>query len=494
MEVEHDDTPNREQRALTLATSLKEQANGQFESQHYKEALSLYGKAISVMQEAMGDTAHDGQNSELVSLLATLYSNRAATNLQLGEYESCIQDCKVVFERLDPSNGKVYVRAARAAVQLGNLRQAQAMVQRGITVPALSTNALLQKEGRQIQQLLLAENKGREEIATQQYAAAKSTYGNLLKTAPSAIPFLLGMARADLGLGLTDSALRLTKRVLMKQPRSAMGCWVRGQALFLMGEAETGLKMMQEALRLDPDSEEIKQSFRSFKKVKGWMEEAKQKMFTRAFAETVDLLSSCVEQCKPLPPKSPLFASLYTDRAEAYLRLKEYPKALKDCAVVLYAQEDNIPTWLIKFQALHGMDQSETAMEEIKHLLQRFEQDDRLRKAYERADFLIRKKRRVDYYELLGVPSIASAMEIKKAYKKRSLDFHPDRLPPGSTPEQQKEAQHKFQLLGEGLEILCDDFQRKLYDEGYDAAAIRERVEAANHAAHRHGGYNHYHR
>ncbi|KAG7350699.1 chaperone protein DnaJ [Nitzschia inconspicua] len=492
IEDENRDKSHRSKETLTLAVSLKEQANGQFESQHYKEALSLYSKAISVIENAT-DKNDFNEHPELSSLLATLYSNRAATNLQVGEYASCINDCETVYQRLDPCNSKVYIRASRASLQLGDLRQAQVILQRGLDVPSLSTNSLLKKEQRQISELILAEKRGQEELTTQQYATAKGTFGHLLKAAPSAVPFLLGAARADLGLGLTDSALRLTKRILMIHPRSPMGCWVRGQALFLMGEAETGIKMMQEALRLDPDSEEIKRSFRSSKKVKSWMKEAKQKMFVRAFAEAVDLLTSCIDQCDPLPPKSALFALLHTDRAEAFLRLKEYSKALKDCAVVLYAQEDNIPTWLIKFQALHGLDQSETAMDEIKHLLQRFEQDDRLRKAYERADFLIRKKRRVDYYQLLDVPKIASAMEIKKAYKRRSLDFHPDRLPPGSSPEQQQEAQQKFQLLGEGLEILCDDFQRKLYDEGYDAAAIRERVEAANQAAHRHRGYNHYH-
>jgi curved DNA-binding protein CbpA len=132
-------------------------------------------------------------------------------------------------------------------------------------------------------------------------------------------------------------------------------------------------------------------------------------------------------------------------------------------------------------------------MEEITQLLQKFEQNEQLLNAYQHADFLSRKKRRVDYYKLLEVSPIASNMEIKKAYKKRSLNFHPDRLPPDATTEQRQEAQRSFQLLGEGLEILSDDFQRKLYDDGYDAAAIRERVEAANQAAHRHREYDQYH-
>lgn len=131
----------------------------------------------------------------------------------------------------------------------------------------------------------------------------------------------------------------------------------------------------------------------------------------------------------------------------------------------------------------------ETALNEVKDLLQKFPQDESLRKAYQQADFLLRKQRRVDFYALLGISSIASEMEIKKAYKRKALELHPDKLPPGSSPKKQKQAQEQFQLLGEGLEILCDDFMRRLYDDGYDPEAIRERVEAAKQAAHSHRGY-----
>ena len=70
------------------------------------------------------------------------------------------------------------------------------------------------------------------------------------------------------------------------------------------------------------------------------------------------------------------------------------------------------------------------------------------------------------------------------AYKRLALDWHPDKN--NETAEAQAAAEAKFKLLGEALEILTDDFMRKLYDEGYDKAAIEERVQAANRAAREH--------
>lgn len=256
-------------------------------------------------------------------------------------------------------------------------------------------------------------------------------------------------------------------------------------------------EMLGPALRLDPDDDDIKRSYRTAKNVKERAELAQQKLFSRQFTEAIDLASSAIEQYQPtLPPKSPLYATLYTLRAQAYLRLKKYKESLEECALVLYAQEDHIPAWLIRIQSHHGLDDHETAMSEVKDVLSKFPEQPELQKAYEQADFLLRKSRRVDYYKLLDCSPIASEMEIKKAYKRRALELHPDRITAtGASEEKVLEAQKNFQLLGEGLEILCDDFMRKLYDKGYDVEAIRERVEAANQAAHRHrGGYHYPHR
>lgn len=474
-----------------LATSLKAQANAKFESRHYKEALSLYTKAIEVLETTIPSSSSDPPSlldTEAQSLLATLYSNRAATNLQTQDFSACLQDCQTILrEHWDTSNNtKVYVRASRAYVQMGDLSQAKGYLTEGLKHQP--NNGALKKELQKIESMLEWEETGRNYLQLEQFAAAKKTYGSLLKEAAAADPFLLGAAQADLGLGLTDSALRLTKRVLVKHAQNPRGCWIRGQAVFLMGDAKLGIQLMQEALRLDPDSKDLKATYRQAKQVREWMEATQQAMFTRKFDQAIELLTQCLETYRPstLPPKSKLYADLYTQRAEAHLRLKHFHEALKDCALVVYAQEDCIPAWLIRCQANHGIGKHEDALEHARDLLQKWPQDPRLRQAYERADFLLRKERRVDFYKLLGVPSIASGMEIRKAYKRKALELHPDKAP----PDQQKVAQRRFQQLGQALEILTDNHQRKLWDEGYDPDAIRERIEAANQAAHRGGGHH----
>ncbi|MDR2491743.1 MAG: DnaJ domain-containing protein, partial [Spirochaetaceae bacterium] len=64
-----------------------------------------------------------------------------------------------------------------------------------------------------------------------------------------------------------------------------------------------------------------------------------------------------------------------------------------------------------------------------------------------------------DYYEVLGVAKDASKDEIKKAYRKLAIQYHPDKNPGDKSTEE------KFKEATEAYEILSDDKKRGAYDQ-----------------------------
>ncbi len=84
-----------------------------------------------------------------------------------------------------------------------------------------------------------------------------------------------------------------------------------------------------------------------------------------------------------------------------------------------------------------------------------------------------------DYYEVLGVERDANAEEIKKAYRKLAIKFHPDKNPGDKTAEE------KFKEIGEAYEALSDPQKRAAYDQ-YGHAAFDPRLRGGG----RGGGFH----
>lgn len=78
-----------------------------------------------------------------------------------------------------------------------------------------------------------------------------------------------------------------------------------------------------------------------------------------------------------------------------------------------------------------------------------------------------------DYYEVLGVGKNASADEIKRAYRRMAIKYHPDK-----NPDNKKEAEAKFKECAEAYEVLSDPEKRQRYDqfghEGLRGVGVRD--------------------
>ena len=64
-----------------------------------------------------------------------------------------------------------------------------------------------------------------------------------------------------------------------------------------------------------------------------------------------------------------------------------------------------------------------------------------------------------DFYDILGISKSSNANEIKRAYRKIAMKYHPDRNPDN------KEAEKKFKEAAEAYSVLSDEGKRRQYDQ-----------------------------
>lgn len=91
-----------------------------------------------------------------------------------------------------------------------------------------------------------------------------------------------------------------------------------------------------------------------------------------------------------------------------------------------------------------------------------------------------------DVYEILGISKDASESEIKKAYRKAAMKYHPDKFS-GASEEERKQAEEKFKEINDAYQVLSEPEKKKLYD-AYGWAGV-EQGGAAGSGAGGFGGF-----
>jgi len=82
----------------------------------------------------------------------------------------------------------------------------------------------------------------------------------------------------------------------------------------------------------------------------------------------------------------------------------------------------------------------------------------------------------LNFYDILGIEQPASTDDVRKAYRKKALETHPDKLEPGASEAEKQDAEQQFHKVHEAFETLGDVAKRKAYDARLGARANSQSI------------------
>jgi DnaJ homolog subfamily C member 3 len=146
--------------------------------------------------------------------------------------------------------------------------------------------------------------------------------------------------------------------------------------------------------------------------------------------------------------------------------MNNHKRATPYCTEALKHNPESLHGLLSQAQRELDADDFEAAIRTLETAKEHHPQHGKIQELLHKAHTLLKRSKQKDYYKVLGVSRDADEREIKKAYRKLSKQFHPDKASAqGITPE---EAQTKMAAINEAYEVLSDPELRSRFDNGDD--------------------------
>ena len=430
-----------------LARAEKEKAAGtaRYTAGAFDDAIQLYSSAISLLP------ANAPANTR-----ASLHSNRSACYLMLQQYQPALDDSLAAIQ-CDPAFSKAYARASKCYLAMGQYDRARDMLRASKESGTAVDMANIDKYDKMQQKAA--------ELVTTNPQLALAFLSQLLTHTPANTKAHILHVNALLNTNQVDKAKQAADTLFRADSRNTDVLYVRGLCMYRLGNLDMALKHMQSVLSSDPDYAAAGRLFKQIRAIEAKKQEGNTLFTTEGKA--AEAVEKYTEALAMDPSNTAVAAVLLANRAAAHIKLKQWDKAIDDCDKSLEYKADNAKVLLRRSQCRRERKEWEECVRDIEAALKVESDSDDIKRQLREAKLELKKSKRKDYYAILGMDkSSFSETELKKAYRRAALQWHPDKN--NQTEEKRADAEKKFKDITEAYETLNDDNKRRRYDSGVD--------------------------
>jgi DnaJ family protein C protein 7 len=404
------------------------------------------------------------------------------------DYKSALSDCDSAIA-IEPSNSKSYFRKATAYKGLGRLDDAITAFENGLIHDPTSVTASKDKDSLvQAKQLIpelqtLCDAKNFRELLARVDKVIKGIGNNFRDFNLLKVEALLELFKTEDAYNLTNSMMKNAQNGDVELLR------LRAKCLFTMGDVENSLKHCQQAVRSDPDNLVVRALYRQLKEINEKKSTGDASFKQASFEDAIENYSTCIN----LSTASKSFsAKVHLNRATAYAKISKFAESVKDCSVAIAYNRQYVKAYTRRaesYMSLGGPEYIDKAIKDYEQALE-LEADEgnekALKEKIKKAKISLKRSKKKDLYSILGVSQTATDSEIKKAYRKAALQYHPDKQC-NKTDDEKATAEAMFKSIGEAYDILSDSERKERYDQGVEVEDIDNENACAG--GHSHGGH-----
>jgi len=476
---------------LFVALLLPATALGQQQPQEAKTKIDL-----RAVRSAAETAAAKGDSASAIKLWSQVIAaepsqlalfNRANAYVKKHQYTAAIADLNRALE-LDAQFTKGLAFRARVFKVIGRCDEAQRDLQQLLAahpghkeatteLPKAATCAAWQQEASSLMRM-------------GHWEAAKQVFTQILDIAYDSQSVLLQRVQCESQLRDWQSVLVDTRKILQQDQSSLDALFVRGQAYYYLGEHDNALTHWKEGLRLDPEHKKIKEATKRLRLLVRRIANAEESLARNQAAEALEDADAALAHD---PTHLAIRGKLLRLRASALNKLSRWNEAIGAATDALSLDENDVEALLRRAEAKMGLQEYDQAVADYSKATQLDQGNHAAQQGLHQAQLELKRSKERDFYKELGVPRDAAASQIKKAYRKLALLWHPDKHEKSDDREQ---AAKKFQAIAEAYEVLSDPETRGKYDRGEPWNAQQQQQQQQGHPfgfGGFGGGHHHHH-
>lgn len=398
-------------------------------------------------------SALDGKPGDVAELF-----ERVSRSVKVKRYSEAINDLNAAIEA-DPTLSEAYRHKASIFRQLCRYEESEESYKRFLEMKP--GNSAVKKELSQLHQSRDALNTAINLVNSGDFSKSLEYVDKVVLVFSPACSKAKNL-KVKLLLLVKDysSAISETGFILKEDENNLEALLIRGRAYYYLADHDVAIRHFQKGLRLDPEHSELKKAYFGLKNL---LKKAK----SAEDNENRGKLRLAVEDYRAalaLDPNHTAYnVNLHLGLCKVLVKLGRGKDAVSSCTDALNIDGELLEALVQRGEAKLLVEDFEGAVADLRSAAEKSPQDRNIHQTLMKAEKALKMSQRKDWYKILGISKTSSVSEIKKAYKRLALQWHPDK-----NVDNREEAEAKFRDIAAAYEVLGDEEKRTRYDQGED--------------------------